>query len=343
MKNKIIFTVAVITLSLFLSCQKKEMTGDASESMESIRMNLAMDSPEDAVTYLYSKKFAELVEEKSGGNILIKLYPSAQLGGDREITEGVQSGTIDLGAQTTAPQVNFIPKLALFDMPMLFRNIEEARKVINDPEFYSYLESVYNEKGFKLLGMADQGFRVLTTNRNVVVPSDLDGLKIRTMENPYHLNFWKAVGANPTPMAISELYVALQQGTVDAQENPYEVTAGFKLYEQQAFIENTNHFVHTLTIIMNPARFDALTPEQQKIFEEAADEATQYAWMQTDQRLSERAKIMTDSGSVIEELPEEVRKFMDERAEETYAFVRENIGDEPVDMVLKSVEAVRNE
>lgn len=189
--------------------------GDADNSTYSFE--LAMDSPEDTVTYLFGKKFAELVEEKSKGKIKITVYSSGQLGGDREICESVQNGDIAFVVQNTAPQVNFVPELAVFDLPNLFPNTEVARKVLDGP-FFDTIAEKYEESNIKLLAYADQGFRVMTTNKKIETIEDFKGQKIRTMENPYHLAYWEALGANPTPMAFAEVYLGLQQGTIDAQE-----------------------------------------------------------------------------------------------------------------------------
>ena len=113
------------------------------------------------------------------------------------------------------------------------------------------MEKVYQKGGYKLLGYADQGFRVMSTNKNVKSIKDFKGQKIRTMENSYHLKFWKTLGANPTPMTFSEVYIGLQQGTIDAQENPYEVIVSSKLYEQQDYVVETNHLPHYISLIVS--------------------------------------------------------------------------------------------
>ena len=118
--------------------------------------------------------------------------------------------------------------------------------------------------------MADQGFRVLSTNKKITEPADFKGQKIRTMENSYHLAFWKSLNANPTPMSFSEVYIGLQQHTIDAQENPYEVIVSNRLYEQQDYVVETNHLPHLISMIVNDEFFRNLSEEEQEIMTQAA-------------------------------------------------------------------------
>ena len=196
---------------------------------------LATASPEDTVTQIYAEKFAEEVDRLSGGSIKIQVYANSTLGGDRELLESCKDGDIPFVVQNTAPQVTFMPDLAIFDVPCAFENLEECREVLDDPEFSSLISSVYEKGGYQLLGVADQGFRIMSTNKPVKGIGDFKGQKIRTMENPFHLAFWKSIGANPTPMSFAEVYIGLQQHTIDAQENPYEVIVSNRLYEQQDY------------------------------------------------------------------------------------------------------------
>ena len=164
---------------------------------------LATASPEDTVTQLFAERFAQEVEELSGGEILIKVYPNSTLGGDRELLESCYDGDIPFLVQNTAPQVTFMSDLAVFDLPCVFDSLDDCRAKLDDPDFYQSVCDVYTQGGYHLLGMADQGFRVMSTNRAVYNLDDFKGQKIRTMENPYHLDFWQALGAKPTPMSFS--------------------------------------------------------------------------------------------------------------------------------------------
>ena len=306
-------------------------------SGESYSFNLAMDSPEDTVTFLFGKKFAELVDEKSDGRIKIDVFSNGQLGGDRELVESAQKGDIAFVVQNTAPQVNFVPELAVFDLPNLFVNADVARKVL-DSEFFDQIAEKYEEHNLKLLGYADQGFRVMSSNKKIETIDDFQGQKIRTMENPNHLDYWKALGANPTPMAFAEVYIGLQQGTIDAQENPYEVVVSSKFYEVQKYVINTNHLLHLLSLISSKSVFESLSPEDQQLIQEAADEAKVWAREQADSRVADRVEIITSNGAEIVELSDELKAEMATKAEGVYTTIRSKIGDELVDSVLKAVE-----
>lgn len=346
-KFKSIIALAMVVLMMLslAACGAKPaqeaQNGDQpAPSAEPRTFNLAMDSPEDTVTYLYAQKFGQLLDEKSGGKMKVQLYSNGQMGSDKEIAESVQAGSLDFVVQTTAPQVNFIPELAVFDMAMVFEDAAAARKVLDGP-FFDTIAKAYDKAGFKILGFADQGFRTLTSNKKVETLADLKGQKIRTMENPNHIEFWKSLGANPTPMAWGEVYIGLQQGAIDGQENPLEVIAANKIYEQQKFVINTNHMLHTLTLITNPALYNGLSPEDQKIMDEAVAEAKVYAREQADARLADRAKIITDNGAQILDIEPEVRAEMQAKAESAYDLIRSKVGDELVDGLLNAAKEAK--
>ena len=309
-------------------------TGDnGAPEAKTYSFTLSCDSPEDSVTYLFANKFKEEVEKATDGQATIQVFPNGTMGGDVEATESCLNGEIDFVALTTAPMVNFIPELAVFDMPSVFENIEIARKVV-DGDFFNKLEGIYEENGFKILGFADQGFRQMSTNKLVSTIGDFEGQKIRTMENPYHIAYWRAIKANPTPMAFAEVYIGLQQGTIDAQENPYEVIVGAKLYEQQKYIINTNHVIHLVSLVTNSSKFDALPAEIQTAITESADTAKVWAREQADERINERVATMESSGTEIVELSPELKAEMKEMAGPVYDMIRDKIGDELVDALL---------
>ena len=237
-KLKVLCLVLICLLALNLvACGNKKNTDSNTDNKESGQSNeqeytlqLAYAAAEDKINSPIMKQFKENVEKKSNGKIKIDIYPNSQLGGDRELIESCQAGNIAIVIQGTSPQVNFIPKLAIFDLLNLFEDIDVAYKVLTGP-FREKIAAEYEKAGFKLLCMVPVGMREMTSKKPITKIEDFKGVKIRTMENPYHIAYWKALGANPTPLAFSELYMALQQGTVDAQENPYAAVIASKFYE----------------------------------------------------------------------------------------------------------------
>ena len=290
---------------------------------------LGTDSVEDAVTHLFAVEFARLVDEYSGGKMVITVYPNAQIGGDKALLESVkaQDGANFL-VQTTAPEVAFMPKLAVFDIPCAFPTIEEFRDAVDNPVFFDLVDAVYTEAGYKLLGFADQGFRVMTANKTIETLADFSGIKIRTMDNANHMAFWTAIGANPSPMAWSEVYTNLQTKAIDAQENPYEVIAGASLYEVQSHVINTNHIPHTLALITGNSLWDGLNDDEKALLAAAADEAKTYARQQASDRVQQRVDVITGGGATIVELSDELRAEMIEKAQSVYESIKTAVGDD---------------
>lgn len=289
---------------------------------------LAHSSTEDTVTQLYSEKFAEEVERLSNGTMKIQVYSSGSLGGDTELLESCEVGDIPFVVQNTAPQVSYLPKLALFDLPCVYSDIADVQAVFDNEEFVSKINDIYLTGGFRLLGMADQNFRVMSSNVKVEKLEDFKGIKIRTMENANHIDFWKSLGANPTPMTFSEVYIGLSQGTIDAQENPYEVIVSSKLYEQQKYAVQTNHLPHLISLIVSEEFFQNLTPEQQTIIQEAADNAKIYAREQAAARAEDRIQIMEDYGCEILPISDELMDQIKESSSGVYDHIRELVNDD---------------
>lgn len=316
--KKCILVVMVMGITLSLAgCAKAEKV----QEEQRYAWPLGTASPEDTVTQIFAEKFAKEVYRLSDGTMKIQVYPNSTLGGDRELLESCQDGDIPFVVQNTAPQVSFMPETAVFDLPCAFGTIEEIREQVDSEPFYSLIEEVYQEGGCKLLGFADQGFRVMSSNQNIQSVNDFKGQKIRTMENSYHMDFWKCLNANPTPMTFSEVYIGLQQGTIDAQENPYEVIVSNRLYEQQDYLIETNHLPHLISLIVSDEFFESLSEEQQDVLSEASELAKDYARNASDERISDKIDIIEKSGTVIVSLEESLREEIREAAQPVYESV----------------------
>lgn len=322
-KNKLTARLLSVLLAGGLTAGLLSGCAQSADGEQRYPYPLGTASPEDTVTQIYAEKFAEEVDRLSDGRIKIMVYPNSVLGGDRELLESCYDGDIPFVVQNTAPQVNFIDDTAVYDMPCVFEDIDAMRETVDNPEFMELMQASYKEAGFELLGYADQGFRVMSTNKAVEEFSDFKGQKIRTMEDPYQLSFWKELGSNPTPMNFSEVYIGLQQNTIDAQENPYEVIVSNRLYEQQDYIIETNHVPHLISLIVSEAFFEDLSEEDQQILIEAEEIAKAYAREQSDDRINERIQVIRDSGTEIITPDEETMEAMKEASAPVYDQIAE--------------------
>lgn len=322
--------IKIFLLCAFLlavsGCVAKE--DDLAKRSQSYAWSIATSSPEDTITGIYAHKFAEEVERLSNGEMQMEVYDNGTLGGDRELLESCKTGDIPFVVQNTAPQVSFMEELAIFDLPMAFDNLDQLRTLLDDEEFLEVINTIYEKGGYHLLGMGDQSFRVTTSNVNVETIDDFKGMKIRTMENSLHIQFWNAIGANPTPMAFSEVYIGLQQGTIVAQENPIEVVVSSKLYEQQDYVIETNHLPHLLSLIVTQDFYDQLTADQKAIVDQASVNAKQYAREQADARATDRLAQIEDSGTQIISLTEETKQQIIENSSDLYAKIKEITGED---------------
>ncbi len=224
--------------------------------------------------HIAALKFKELVEANS--DYTIEIHPNAELGDERTLLEGMQFGTIDMGVITNGPVSNFSPEIAVLELPFLFSSNEEAYKVMDGPVGQELLDNL-SKVGLKGLAYAERGFRNLTNSkREVLTPEDLKGLKIRVMENPVYIDTFKALGANAVPMAWTEALTAMQQGTIDGQENPVNVIYSFKLAETQKYMSFTRHTYAPALFVMSGALFNSLDEATQKLFKESAQKAAEH-------------------------------------------------------------------
>ncbi len=213
--------------------------------------------------------FANLVKERTKGEVIIQVYPSSQLGNQRDLVEGLTFGTVDMTLTGTAVLGNFIPEVAVFDLPFIFRDIPHAYKAL-DTVGMDLCKKGEN-RGMITLAIWENGVRHMTNNkRPIKKPEDMKGLKMRVMEQPVYIEMMKALGASPTPMAMSELYTALQKGVIDGQENPLAHIATKRFYEVQKYISLTGHTYASEPLLISAIAWKKLTPEQQKIVRQAA-------------------------------------------------------------------------
>jgi len=214
--------------------------------------------------------FCDDIEKGTAGRYKCQHFPAAALGGEREMIEAVQLGTLDLVVTSTGPVGNFVPEVKIVDIPFLFRDYDHARKALDGPIGQDLLTK-FPARGLVALVWTENGFRHMTNSkRSIVKPDDAKGLKMRTMENKVHMDGYRTFGILPTPMAFPEVYGALQQGTVDGQENPIPVILSAKFSQVQKHLSLTGHVYSPALLLMTPKVWNAVPEADKKVFQEAA-------------------------------------------------------------------------
>jgi tripartite ATP-independent transporter DctP family solute receptor len=233
-------------------------------------MRISISSPQNSHQGVAIDTFAKEVERLTEGRYVIKTFYASSLGAEREAMESVQMGTQELTWTSSGPVPNFVPAVKILDVPFLFKDYPHARAVLDGPIGDELLQK-FEANGFKALAWGENGFRHMTNNKHAIkVPADMNGLKMRTVENPVHIEAYKAFGIIPTPMAFSEVFTALQQGTVDGQENPLSVITASKFDQVQKHLTLTGHVYSPGVYLMNKASFDKLSDADKKAFIKAA-------------------------------------------------------------------------
>ncbi len=291
MKLTSIFTAAALAFGL--------VAGAAAQTTMRSSISIAQNSHQGVGVDVFAKE----VEKRTQGRIKIQNFYSGSLGGERESIEAVQLGTQELTFTSTGPVPNFVPEARIFDIPFLFRDKAHARAVLDGPIGQAMLAK-FEAKGFKALAWGENGVRHMTNSKRAVnSPDDLKGLKMRTMENPVHIAAYKGFGIVPTPMAFPEVFTALQQGTVDGQENPLSVIMAAKFDQVQKHLSLTGHVYSPCVMLMSKAAFDKLSAADKTAFMEAAKEAVKANRARVDEDDAKGAAELKSKGmSVVENL-----------------------------------------
>jgi tripartite ATP-independent transporter DctP family solute receptor len=236
--------------------------------------------------------FANAVQAKSGGKMTVQIFPGGALGGDLPVISALRGGTIDATATATSTLVGVVKEFALLDLPFIFQNDAEAMAVLDGP-FGQRMNKLLDEKGLVALGYWGSGFRHLTNSRHPVTKvEDVKGLKIRVLQNPVYIDLWNTLGANAVPMPFPEVYSALEQKTVDGQENPAATLVSAKLNEVQKYLSLTSHIYFLDSVLFSKPVFDKLTADEKKVIKDAAAEMQAYG----------RKAVPGEDGKIIEDM-----------------------------------------
>ncbi|WP_079477584.1 TRAP transporter substrate-binding protein [Halobacillus salinus] len=347
MKKILALVCSVLLISVLAACSGNDSASGNSGDEESdsngeskvIKAGIGLN--QDHPQYKGLLKFKEIVEEKTDGAITVDTYHSGQLGDDRSMMEALQLGTQEVVIPSTAPVANFVKEFSVFDIPFLFPNEEVADKVLAGETAQGLLTKLEDQN---LVGLAywENGFRDLTNSKRAVASmEDMEGLKIRTMENDLHLDAFKKLGANPTPMAFTELFTALQQGTVDGQENPYATIYLQKFYEVQNHVSNTHHIYSPFVFMMSKQFYDGLSEEQQTIVREAAVEAGEHERKLNREANAKYLEDLQEEGMTYTEITPEARQEMVDAVQPVIDDYKSKIGEDTVDAIYKEIEEAK--
>lgn len=297
------------------------------------------DKQADAILELIDK-----VKEDTNGRIVIEHYPASELGNEEEIYEGVQMGTIEIGTLSCGSLTGFVPELAATTIPFLFQSREEAWDFFDSETADWLAEKVYETSGtVKVIGWAENGLRCFScATKEIKTPDDIKGLKVRTQQNPVTMAMVTALGGSPQPIAFAELYTSLQQGAVDAQENPPSLIYTQGLYEVTPYLTLDYHVYDFLGVFMNEDALNSLPDDLKTIFlADVKDFVTNEREKSRDYDTRD-IETMKEKGVTVYELTDDdYQKFVDATSS-VVDDVRGVAGDEAVDKVLEQVQAMRS-
>lgn len=317
------------------------VAGEDEEITGSYVIRIACENSETYPSTLGLQVMKEYIEKQTDGNVKVNIYAGGQLGGEEDTLEQVAQGSLEMAVASFAPVVSYDPEFEVMDIPFVYNTYQEAWMVLDSHIGVDMLDSLQD---YGMIGMAfmENGFRQITSNKSPINSvEDLKGLKLRTMQNNNHIAFFQALGANPTPVAFSELYMALSQNTVDAQENPIANVTDKKLYEVQKYLSLTNHIYDAMPLVCNLEFFESLPGKYQGIVKTGAVLGMEYSRFCNAEREDLILDELRGYGMEINELDETAREEMKSIAQPAaIESISANIGQEKVDEYLEDVEAV---
>lgn len=333
--------IVCLVLMIGLAAMSVYANGQGETGPKILKISLGV-SDKHPVYLALVEKFETAVEEGTEGRYDVEVYSSAQLGDDTKAVEGLRAGTLEMCVTSTAPLTGMIKELAIFDLPFLFTSDGIADQVL-DSEVGEYLSARMPSKNLVNLGWWEFGFRHLTNSvKPVRTPADLQGLKIRTMANKFHLAAWEAMGANPTPMSWGEVFISLEQGAIDGQENPVPNFFSAGIHEVNPYVTTTGHIYAPLMFLVSKPVWETVSEADQAVIREAAKatgaRVRELNRIATKENLEE---IKAQGGTVVELTQAEKKAFQD-RTSDVWEMIEAEIGSEIIDMLKAEIDKASN-
>ena len=299
-------------------------TGPAAAEINEHTIKFATAGAQGSPIALGMDRFAEIVEEKSGGQITVRRFPGGTLGGDIQTLSALQGGTVEMTTMNAGLLAGVVKDFVIVDFPFLFATPQEADAVMDGPVGKALMDKL-PEKGLVGLGYWELGFRQLSNNRHpVTTVDDIAGLKIRVVQSPIYIDLFNALGANAVPMPFTELYTALETGAIDGQENPAPSILTAKLNEVQDYMTLTNHTYNPQIVMVSGKFWDQLNEDEKKLLQEAALEARDYQRQVSREQAGKAVEELKAEGMEVNELPpEEVAKLREKAQPVTDKYAQE--------------------
>ena len=333
-------SIAPIVMGIAVSCLGWSAGLQAQEKAVTLKAGLG-SSLTGSSHGLGLAKFKELIEKETSGRIKMNIFPDGQMGNDVSMMDSLKMGTLDIMVTSSAPIANTTKTFLVFDLPFLFTSEKIADTVLDGPAGQEILSTL---KGTGLIGLVywENGFRNITNSKKPInTPDDLKGLKIRTMQNPIHLESFKKWGANPTPLPFNEVFTALEQKVIDGQENPNTLIYDAGFYEAQKYLSITRHFYTPFVLMIGQKSWDKLSPNDQKLVQKIALETREYERKVNRENNAKYLDLMKKKGITINEVaPQDLEKFK-ASAKEIYEKFAGDIGKERLDKVVAEVAKVK--
>ena len=286
-------------------------------------------------------EYCRKLTDWSGGKLVMRSYFNGALGNDLELIEGVAEGTLCIINSVPSYQISVVPEAALLDVPGLFESPEEYNIFIEN-YYMDTIQSFYQAKGIRLLVSSAFDFRVLTSNTPIRSMQDLKDLKLRTMENKYHIAFWQAMGASAMSMSFNQVSLAIQQGFLQAQENPLGYMISSRLSEVQDQVVRTNHELMVSNFLMNEEQYQALSEENKEMLQRFLEEMSRELVQQQPTEDAMLSEILQGEGIRIYDAPEDIRRAIAEKGKPVVLdLLRDDLGEEVVEDFLEKVEQAK--
>lgn len=339
-KVLLVLVIMALLTSLVSGCKGGSASAESGSSQK-VNIRISACNSLDHPQTLGLQVMKEYVEKESKGNVTVEIFPNSQLGDELSSVEQVRSGTLEMATASFGPLATLAPKMMVMDIPFLFNSYDEAWMVL-DSQVGSDLEKELESVKLKSLGYYENGFRHATNSKlPIEKAADFSGLKIRTMQTPMHILNFKTLGANPTPVPFSELYLAMSQNIVEGQENPLANIWEVKMYEVQKYTSLTGHIYDAMPLVCNLDWYNKLPVEYQKIISQGSILGQNYSRFVNAAREKLLVDKLTEKGMAVNEVSNEAKAEMKTISQAVVAdAVKEKAGAEYVDNFLAGIDKV---